>query len=257
MRMICKREGFELGRRMVAIGALLSLALPAVAWCGGTLLWEESLDNLSVTAANSVGLAPTVVTTEAAFVTAFGGGSFDLVIIDQPSNGIAAATATSLSTYIAGGGRLFLSYWDMDGNFNATSAATLRPAFGVAAASEFTAALPVNVWVPGHPIFNNPNAIPAVIPTDGTDPWLDDGDRFTAAPGATALAGFTVAPAAGQAAILQANGGRTLINGFVSDEMDPTVMTNLLANQFVSLIPEPATGTVIGFACVLMMLRRR
>lgn len=257
MRMICKRETFALGRRIVAICALLSLTLPAVAWSAGTLLWEESNDNLSVTAANSIGLAPTVVTTEAAFVAAFGGGSFDLVIIDQPANGITAPTATSIATYISGGGHVFLAYWDMDGNFDPASAATLRPAFGVAAATEFTTPLPVNVWVPGSPIFNNPNIIPAVIATDGTDPWVDDGDRFTAAPGATALAGFTVLPTTGEAAILQANGGRTLINGFMDDEMNPTVVTNLLANEFGSLIPEPATGTVIGLAGMLMMLRRR
>jgi hypothetical protein len=241
----------------IAATAMSSLLLSATGATAQVLLWEESNDNLAVTAANNAGLAPTVVTSEAAFNTAFSSGGWAMVVIDQPANGIGAATATSLQNYITGGGRVLLGYWDMDGNFDAASAAILRPAFGVASATEYTTPLPVSVWNAGHPIFNNPNAIPGTIPTDGTEPWLDDGDRFTVAAGGTALAGFVAAPTPGQAALIQANGGRTIVHGFMSDNMDGTIMTNLLHNEMRALIPEPGTGALITAAGSLLLFRRR
>jgi hypothetical protein len=100
--------------------------------------------------------------------------------------------------------------------------------------------------------------------TSWSDIWADDGDKLDPIGGALALAGFTAAPGAGEAAIILGNSGRTLYNGFLWDEIADAVNgTSLIANQIDYLlnppggIPEPSTYMMLGSGLLIVAAAAR
>lgn len=231
----------------------LLVASPASA--ASILLYDDNtnLDN-SQAALGSLGL--TYTTAGAAnFNTLLASMSWDLVIMDVPSN-IPIGGFVGLMAYVAGGGRAILSYWDLDADL------ALQAAFGVGVNASLSAPANVHPWT-AHPIFSSPNSISPL--TSFVNSWGDDGDRFTLTGPAAILAGF-VPPAftPNQGAIGLFNGNRTLVNGFLFDEITDTNGINLIANEISFLVaptqvPEPATLSLIGLglAMAARRLRRR
>jgi|GEM_PF-3529179 len=86
---------------------------------GGTTLADEALAALGV-AAN------TFVSDPVGFHTAFDAGGFDVVVYDGFCNGIENGVRTRLESWIAGGGRTLVAYWDL------SDSASLQAALGVA-----------------------------------------------------------------------------------------------------------------------------
>lgn len=149
---------------------------------------------------------------------------WDLVILQVHNNNLSPSEVTAIGNYVAGGGKLIMSYWDLDTD------PTLQGIVGVSNTIDFLAPLPVTVWEGADPIFNTPNVITglAVI---GDNAGNDNGDRMEPAAGAVALAGFVPTPTTNEAALIEANGGNTYYHGFAGGDMDLTSFVNLIENE--------------------------
>ncbi len=172
--------------------------------------------------------------------------NWDVVVIEQYGGTILVDAATTLKEYVQDGGAVILNYWDMDGDAGGsslTSAPILRDTFGVQAALTFSDPQNVNKWLHYHSIFHTPHKVIG-LSTSSVPVWLDKGDRMEPGPSyfAKGLAGFTPAPPAFQeAAIIEANYGRTLCNGFLFDNMNVSNSIKLLQNEiwYVARPPTP------------------
>lgn len=194
------------------------------------ILDNSTYHGIAVRAAERSGLTTTVALLEGELREELESGSdWELVIIDAPSTLISDETQEAIVDYVDDGGSVLLSYWDLD------SSAFLPSAFGISSLTDFFDPMPVQTWVGGHPIFNTPFFIPSPLGVNGSDDWVDNGDRMGVAAGAQGLAGFTASPTPGEAAIIVANGGRTLVNGFEYDSLDLCRVLDLVENEIVFL----------------------
>lgn len=147
----------------------------------------------------------------------FGGllatGGWNLVVMDLPSD-----TPTDSSWYVGmaraiddGACAIQTAWLDED-------ALALAPAFEVAIGAEHNA-IPFYVWN-ADPLFSSPQSVPSPMAVAG-DEWGTNGFYLDPVGSAYAAGGFVAAPAAGQAAIVVGNGGRTIFNGFLFDDFSP------------------------------------
>jgi PKD repeat protein len=108
---------------------------------------------------------------------------------------------------------------------------------------------PVYEWDLGPPVFDFREQVPTAITS-----WLDyywdlgvDANRLTSSsPDTVEIAGFTVAPTAGEAAVVMGNEGRTLIDGFLWDDQYQDAdgdglqdATELVMNQILLILCVP------------------
>jgi hypothetical protein len=189
--------------------------------------------------------------TEANDWTTFAGlltsGDYDLVVVDEPANLLSGGADTAINNYVASGGRVVMSYWNMD------VTASMWATFGIAGAVDFFSPMAVNVWDAGSPVWAG---IPGGVAIGGgASPWFDNGDTMTVGAGGTALGGFTAAPTAGQAAVVMANDGRTFVNGFDYDSMDQAAVLTLVRNEIA--FPAPGALALLGLAGFAGGRRRR
>ena len=232
-----KRTAAGMLALVTGLGLTASAQTNALLVDNGTLyhVGQQALTSMNfnvTTLANASGITTNLLAT----------GRWDIVVIEQYSWTIPTNSALALSDYVANGGAVILNYWDMDGEngfdqSSLTSAPILRATFGVQAAISFTNELPVYVWQPTNAVFTTPYAIVGLA-TNGVTFWEDDGDRMEAGPSyfAQALAGFTDTNRFQQAAIIEANYGRTICNGFLFDNMDLTNGSKLLQNEITYAI---------------------
>ncbi|UCG58365.1 MAG: hypothetical protein JSU70_02435 [Phycisphaerales bacterium] len=221
------------------------------------LVYDHNTDNQRAQAAVTSLSLPFTVGDQTTFNTLLGGSTWDLVVVDCPSNVPDAPKWTPLINYIVGGGKAIMSFWTLQ------SEAALATAFDVSVNSSFNTPQTVYRWDASHPIFTTPNPVGDL--TSWSDGWADDGDRLTVLAGAQALAGFTGSPSAGEAAIVLGNSGRTLYNGFLFDELNDPAGTDLIANEVQYLLTGgtviPAPGAIvlgsIGVSFVGWLRRRR
>ncbi|MFN0058623.1 MAG: dockerin type I repeat-containing protein [Planctomycetota bacterium] len=145
-----------------------------------------------------------------------GGTTWDLVVVNEPASVMPETVQQGLSAYLGGGGRCVLSYWDLD----SAPSMTLRNAFGVVAAAESLTPFTIYAWSPSDPIWAASGCTQITAGPDGL--WLDNGDFCTseAVPGVEAIGGATVAAQVGQAAIVRANAGRSIIYSHDWDSAD-------------------------------------
>lgn len=242
------------GARRKVVCAVLVTGLLVSGANAKVLYYDETNDHLGAVALSGLGRTTTTVTSDAAFRTQLAGGPWELVLIEKYNNSLTLELCTDLGNYIAGGGRAILSYWGMSESTG--GAAALRSAFGVAFAVDQATPRPVYRWVPSSPVFTTPHLLDD-IPTDGTNLWVvDNGDRLEPTPQATAVAGFTSTYGTAQSAIVVANAGRTIVNGFLLDNMDPTKAVQLLQNE-ITAVPEPGAGLLLALAVLGLSRARR
>ncbi len=134
-------------------------------------------------------------------------GSWDIVVVESWYADSDQLSWTGISSYYAGGGRLYVSTWEW---LNGTSGQmALANAMGVTSAAPFGApVIPHYAWETSHPIC-------AGITNWG---WSDPGlgllnARFTVG-AATPVTGWSASPTAGQAGIVVAIDGKSVISGF-------------------------------------------
>jgi len=233
--------------------ATVLLASTTIASAASILLYDENTSNdIPQQALSNLGMAYTVAGSGNFNSLLTTGGPWDLVIMDVPST-IPSGGFSALGTYIAGGGRAMLSYWDLDID------PSLASAFEASVASSFTTPQNVHSWNAGHPVWAGVGSL-----TSWNDIWGDNGDRLNATGSGVALGGFV--PGAGtlnEAAIVLGNGGRTIVNGFLFDEINDTNGVRLVENEIRFLldgtaVPEPGTLALFGISLAgLAAVRRR
>ena len=191
----------------------------------------------ALAAVDNLGLDRTVVSSTTALRAELMAGDWHLLVLDVPSIGLDTATVQAIEAHVAGGGLAILSWWELD------SSPALRSVFGVASLTDMFVPMQVHAWDTGHPIFLTPTPV-ATVPVLG-DFWNDNGDRLVAAAGATELGGFTGSPTSGDAAIILANESRTIVNGFLYDDMQHTEVVALIENQITFMLQAypPTVGT--------------
>ncbi|HUD42548.1 MAG TPA: S8 family serine peptidase [Dokdonella sp.] len=181
------------------------------------------------------------------FVAALTGQPWDLVLVGHETMPLAPNVPVALDAYVRGGGRLVI-------HSNGIDAAPLWTTLGVA---DFTTIYDppaaVHWWEPTHGVFNRPQSVPALLaPAGGI--YAINGYRFTAAPGVAAVAGYTASgAAAGEAALLIGNDGRSVLKGFNdgshSADLDGDGLPDA-AELWVNLIAGSAAGYGAGWASV-------
>ena len=152
----------------------------------------------------------------------------DLIIMSSPS---ATFPSTNyIDDFIAAGGRAIMAVYFTDSR-PATAAA-----FNASPVGEITTPKPVYNWG-GSTFFTG---VTSPISFAGT--WVDDGDQLQPTTGGTAVAGFvSTAGTTNQAAIIVGNSNRTIINGFIFDEItDHSQGTQLATNEIQFLLQNTA-----------------
>lgn len=138
--------------------------------------------------------------------------TWGLVIIDQSNTFFSTSHFDALYAYVDDGGRLIMSYFDID----SASTHPLWSKLGVEYSASLSGTPAMFIWDTSHPIFNEPNDHSTVNYTSSV-PFADDGDTLTVLPGFTALAGSTADEQDGNALIVVSNDKQTLYNGYLID----------------------------------------
>ncbi len=167
---------------------------------------ENTVNGLAATAAQNLSFFGTTIAGAANFNSLLTSGSWDAVAVDCPST-IPTGGWNPLISYVNGGGRVVLSFWDWD------ATPSLLPAFDVSVSSSISlvgATLEDSLTTPAFLGVTMPNS-------SWNDAWVDDGDQFNPQAGALGLAhiGTPATPV-----LVSGNGGRT-IAGPVFDEAGP------------------------------------
>jgi hypothetical protein len=158
----------------------------------------------------------------------------------------------AIHSFVVGGGRLVVANYDID----AVPAHPLWATLGGQYESDLTSPVQLQFRVPGHPIFNTPNAIGALIPTGDA---VDNGDYMSALPNGTTLVGAIGGDPARSLTIV-GDSNRTLLNSWLPFDFqgDPDIIP-FLENQILFVIPEPSTLVLLatGSAGLLAYALRR
>jgi PKD repeat protein len=145
-----------------------------------------------------------------------GGGPWDLVIFQNNNVNSHGTSFPEMLAYIQGGGKVIAEIWTMLWD----NADLLYAELGVRYVANDTSAPPVYWWDPTHPVFTSP---------EGAPPWLDRNCQAAWSCGqyldpvsgvSSALAGYTVEPAASQGALILRDDGQTVFKGFADITTD-------------------------------------
>lgn len=215
------------------------------------LYFNESDNSLGGMALNNLSFVVTTVTSESAFQTQLTSQPWDIVVVERYMTPFSPEAANSLVGYTDAGGRAVLSYYDLDGSDRSDSAAVLRSGYGITNANDLAAQSAVYTWN-GSPLSTTPNAVDVVNP-GAASTYLDHGDRLSGGANLQELGGLSSTPSEGQALVLFASVKRSIINGFLYDEMDETGGTDLMENEITYLIaiPEPLTFGLLALGLVV------
>lgn len=228
----------------VFVVASLARSSPAI----NILVYDDnSVHQLAATAALNID-AGSVIGNAANFNTLLTSQVWDVVLIDCPSNTPSGGWGPTIS-YVNGGGRAVMSFWDWD-NDAAAGDPALLPAFGLTGANSMSLTGQTLTDTGASNIFlgvSMPNS-------DWHDHWFDDGDgyTFTLASGTVGLANLT--SVAGPV-IAQGNNGRT-IAAFVIDEAGDTWIADGSGVQLwenmalATAIPEPTSVALLAFGAI-------
>lgn len=131
------------------------------------------------------------------------GEPWDLVIVDEYSSRLDEDTLVAIADYIAGGGRVFMNYWEWDEDIAA--------AFEAELGESYFDPIAIYPWDEGHPLFSTLNVLGTLDPAANT--CDSDGAYFQPAGDGVAVGGYTPESAQLQAAIIVGNEGRTVLFG--------------------------------------------
>ena len=169
---------------------------------------------------------------------------WDLVILDQSNFWFTNTELDAIYAYVNDGGKLILSYFDVDGS----STHPVWSKIGVEYSAEPADFPDLFMWDSSHRIFTEPNNLDAANLTSDIS-FGDDGDTLTVLNGYTALAGSTATEQDGNAFIVLSNDYQTLYNGYlidacITDEDDSTYRDSveLWENEIAFMLNPPSGG---------------
>jgi hypothetical protein len=231
-----------------ALFALIFIVSSLTMRATSILLYDDNTNlHNARTALDNLGLSYSIGN-QATFNTLLNGSIWDLVVLDIPSN---SPSFNDLVNYVDNGGKAILSYWALNGD------PILAAAFDVTVASSLGTPTNVYSWDATHPIWNSPTSVSSPL-ASWVNTWGDDGDKFVLT-GATMVGGFTATVMPNQGAIGIGNGGRTIVNGFLFDEMTGTNSVKLIENEITFVLggsaSVPDSGTtalLLGFSIMLV-----
>ncbi|MBI5487617.1 MAG: hypothetical protein HY905_09815 [Deltaproteobacteria bacterium] len=167
------------------------------------------LEHISPALANLHLAADATITTDVpTFSTRLAAGSWDLIVVDNYTNGIGDAAMAMLEAHVAAGGGLILASWEL---YSEYAAHGLVSRAGVRLSSEYTHPLPIYHWRTA-PLFSTPNAVPDLDLT--ADRCGVDGQHMEPTT-AIAHAGYTRTAGTDQAALTVSPDGRVVLHGFM------------------------------------------
>lgn len=235
-------------QRLIGVLACGCMASPAMSQ--SVLLYNGGNHGRAIAALQLLGLPSYTVGNEYTFNQLLGSRPWDLVVMDMPSN-TPRGGLEALASYVREGGRSVLSYWNLDEDRPLQSAYKVR-----VVGEDFDINTGVYAWDASHPLFNSRFRVDS--PLTFTDAWADSGDHLGAGP-SRLVAGFSPHPAQGLGAIAIGPGRRTIVNGFLFDELDATNGVRLIANEIhyaLSPVPEPAHWALFGLGLAALAWRR-
>lgn len=173
------------------------------------LLYEVNVDrHVGRNAITTLGCDFTTATV-ADFVPLLASGRFGLVVLDMPDARPEGAWTSALLDFVAGGGAAVMSSWALDRVPGPSPAAT----FGAAIVGDLASPQTVTpTWT--EPVWTSPQLVgSAELRAPAASSYLVHGHRLSPVAG-RAFARFPDA----SAAIVESNGGRTFLDGFLWDE---------------------------------------
>ncbi|MFX1440286.1 MAG: hypothetical protein ACFFFD_08550 [Promethearchaeota archaeon] len=181
--------------------------------------------------------------------------SWELVIVDQSNSYFDTPHLDALYAYVDGGGKLLMSYFDIDDD----STHPLWSKLGVEFSSTLSGEPSMYIWDMSHDIFTQPNDRNAANFTSNVF-FSDDGDTLTVLSGHMALAGSTADVQDGNALIIVSNDKQTLYNGYLidtctGDEDDSTYRDSveLWQNEIV-FMTTPGGGLPAGLDLTTLLI---
>ena len=165
---------------------------------------------------------------------------YDVVVYANQGNNVPNGDIDALNAYIAAGGKVIFDDWSLSNAFNGGQTFTGGTNHGSVTVSQFYDGVPIPLSL------HNPG-------------WITFSTDLAANPGSVVAATFEN----GAAAIVVGNGGRTIVNGFLSDT---AWSEELYANELASLVaihpsptPEPASWAMMvgGFGLIGGAMRGR
>jgi Carboxypeptidase regulatory-like domain len=178
----------------------------------------------------------------AGFENALTSGTWDAVVFADDNFIPPSSTLTALNNYVVGGGKLVVDSWTVS-----TNPSPLWATVGFQLSSVDTDPPdPVHWWEPDHPVFNHPESVPEFTQLQ-SGRYFTDGQRGDPLGGFEALAGSTMAPAAGQAALILGNNDHTIFKGFMDGTNDADLNGDGVKDD-VQLWENMVSGVVQGFS---------
>jgi hypothetical protein len=221
---------------LLAVGAVSG---PRTAEAVNILYFEDGTQGTSAVGGALALLGLTGSTTTATDLTNFNtlltSNTYDLVIFGEQNNTVFPDVSAAFTNYINGGGKALATTWLEDSGLNAL--------FGAAVRAQTNA---TSIITDGSPIFDGLGpTIELTNPGWGvfSSSWDPDG-------GTTGFGTLGTG-----SAVVQANGGRTLLYGPLFDTFDDLPEgerfiangINLLLDDETSVVPEPSALAMLGF----------
>jgi hypothetical protein len=225
----------KIGYGIAAAAIIFSSVAATSASAAGSLLYRNDLTLGTDYLGAAIAASSYSVTTTNGDLSSFTLSSYDVVVYANQDFPAPGGDIAALNAYIAGGGHVIQDDWFRDGSF--------------AGGESYTGALNLNTLTLG-PQFSAGIVSPLSVTNAG---W---GIFSMGMSGGVSAGSFEN----GDTAIVVGNGGRTIVNGFLSDAVHSQQLYTNELNSFSSgAVPEPATWAMmlVGFAGLGAALRRR